>query len=159
LAHLGITQPALGGSPARHLLVRTGRIDQRDPHDGLPAEPLMIFMKWLAREACERTSWARQHLTRQSITWQFDTAEGLKYAVQFDAATEFPGVRTDILRTRFEPASDAASEPGTLTLAADEGLHGDAALELQEALTRRLRAWIEHGGEGLAAGARRPGAA
>jgi hypothetical protein len=147
-AHLGITQPALGRRPARQLLICTGRIDQWDSHDGVPAEPLMIFMKWLAREVCEQTPWARKHLEDQSVTWQFDTAEGLKYAVQYEAARAFPGVPTETVRVRFVGAGEAADTPGTLALVADEGLHGDGAFEMQQALTSRLRALIERRGTG-----------
>jgi hypothetical protein len=125
------------------VFIRTGRIDQRDPHDGLPAEPLMIFMKWLAREAREQTPWAQRHLNHQAVTWQFDTAEGLKYAVQYDAASDFTGVPTEVVHMRLGTSGDAASDSATIVFSQDEGLHGDGALEFQESLTRHLRARIE----------------
>jgi hypothetical protein len=152
VARLGITLPAeAGAGAARHLLICTGRIDQRSQHDGMPPEPMAIFMRWLVREARERTGWARRFLGDTTITWQFDSGDGLKYAVHFDSAAGIAtdaSVRTLILKTDGGgPTSEApARDDGAvqvLRLPADAGVFGDRSLIYQADLTRRLRNWIE----------------
>ena len=152
-AHLGVMLLPSGATPARHLYICTGRIDVLDLHAGVPPEPMMIFMKWLAREARERTVWAERFLTGVAVTWQFDTADGLKYAVNYDAAPEpladDPGMRLDVVRVRMAGEQGSQSSIGTgdaLVLPDDEGLYGDRSLEFQEALTRHLRRIVERGG-------------
>src|SRR5262249_38334954 len=115
--------------PNRPALIQTGRIDLCDSHDGLPPEPMMIFMKWLTREWNEQTAWAASHLRGQHITWQFDTADGSKYATLYHAAV---------------PDS---SPPRVLSLRADSipvrlGVLGDGSHEYQAALTDLLERWI-----------------
>jgi hypothetical protein len=132
-------------------MVSTGRIDQRSSHDGVPAEPMTIFVKWLAREARERTRWAQRFLQRAAVTWQFDTADGLKCAAQFESATGVVGrkpLSTLILRTgsaerrqRSNSSDRAAVEVHTLP--ANIGVLGDGSLAYQAELTKRLRRWIE----------------
>lgn len=144
-ARMGISAPPLSGTAAdRHLLIQTGRIDHADTHDGVAPEPMVIFMKWLAREWRERTSWAVKHLATTRVTWQFDAAEGLRYATQFQAApTQAPGaLRT--LRIRAAAASAATRDHAadSVLLKTDARVFGDGSLELQAELTRVLRRWI-----------------
>jgi hypothetical protein len=145
LAHLGVTLAQSGGRPTRQVIIRTGRIDNLSAHDGLPPEPMMILMKWLAREVREQTPWARRHLTDSVVTWQFDTADGLKYAVQFDAAESPGGQKPAVVRVRIggpaEPREGAAGL--TIRLTQDEGLFGDRSVEFQDTLMRSLRRVIE----------------
>lgn len=171
LAHLGLSLPPPGPPPGRHLLVRTGRIDAAGVHDGLPPEPLMIFMKALAREAREQTPWARRHLARQIVTWQFDTRAGLKYAANYDSAAALAGPEPTVLELRLGAeapagsdaaaarAGSAAAGRSVLRLPDDEGLLGDGGLDLLADLSARLRAAIERGvatadAAGAAAGVR-----
>lgn len=162
IAQLGITLAQPGDRPARHILFCTGRMDSLEVHDGLPPEPMMIFMKWLAREAREQTAWARQHLAGKVITWRFATADGLKYAVNYDAEPEIaPPPETVRLRMDLA-ASHGATEDAAprITLTDDEGLHGDRSLLFQDTLTGQLRQVIEGrapaGAPGRTAGLRAP---
>jgi len=146
VARLGISLDALESGPARHLFIRTGRIDNIAVHDGLPPEPMMIFMKWLAREVRELTDWARQNLAHQAITWQFDTVDGLKYAANFDAAESLDGRDIESVRLRLgEPPAPGAGRDtrDPVYLPDEDGLHGDGSLILQDRLTRRLCRLIE----------------
>jgi hypothetical protein len=111
------------------MLIQTGRIDFADAHDGMPPEPMMIFMKWLAREHNEQTAWARKELAGRSVIWQFDTTEGQKYA------------------TLYEAARDDTTSAKRLTLRKDSipirlGVLGDGSHEYQADLTRRIVEWI-----------------
>src|SRR5262249_22444355 len=115
--------------PPRTLLVQTGRIDLRDAHDGVPPEPMMIFMKWLTREWNEQTAWARAHLSGRRIVWQFDTADGSKYATLYHAAYSL-GQSGPPHRLQ------ADSIPVPL------GILGDGSHEYQVALTERITNWI-----------------
>jgi len=151
LVPLGITLPALTSSSRRHLMICTGRVDRLDIHDGLPPEPMVIFMKWLAREARERTPWATRCLQDTTVTWQFDTADGLKYALHYSSAADLPfrgAHRTLLLRTeaggsdaRARRSSEGAA--GVQIFPADAGVFGDRSFLYQADLTRRLRKWIE----------------
>lgn len=147
MVHLGITLPPLRNneSPRQHWLVQTGRIDPLADHDGLPPEPMMIFMKWLAREARERTPWALRHLSDKRVTWQFDTCAGLKYAANFDAAPRCTEERIRAARIRLDGRpTGRQSAPGieAIVLAGDDGVEGDGAFAFQEALMRRLTKWL-----------------
>jgi hypothetical protein len=152
LARLGITLPAGTRSRgARHLLICTGRVDDRASHDGIPSEPMVIFMKWLAREVRERTRWASRFLADLAVTWQFDSADGLKYAPHYDSAagvaTGMP-VSTLILRADRGGSGNRAARPADPSmqvwqLPADVGVFGDDSLRYQADLTGRLRRWIE----------------
>lgn len=148
VAHLGVALVPPAAPATRQVMIRTGRIDSLAIHDGLPSEPMMIFMKWLAREVREQTAWAQRHLSATSVVWQFDAADGLKYATQFDAAAATPGVATDVVRVRLVGGTETAA-PGAgrvIALQQDEGLHGDGSLALLDTLTSRLRRVIERAG-------------
>lgn len=144
-AHLGITLALPGDRPTRHIQFCTGRMDSLEVHDGLPPEPMMIFMKWLAREAREQTAWARQHLAGKAVTWRFETADGLKYAVNYDAEPEIaPPPETVRVRMDLAAARGATEDAAPrITLTDDEGLHGDRSLLFQDTLTGHLRRVIE----------------
>lgn len=147
VAHLGLALSMPDEHARPPLLIRTGRVDDTAPHDGLPAEPMMIFMKWLAREVREQTPWARTHLAGRTVFWQFDTADGLKYAAQFEAAQSANGYPPQVVRLRLATGAAPRSEPGDLliTIPQDEGLHGDGSPAWQDALTRRLTRLLERG--------------
>ena len=144
MAHLGIRLDASTAPPRRHVVIRTGRIDSLDVHDGLPPEPMVIFMKTLAAEQRDRTTWAQNHLNDQTVTWQFDTADGLKRAANFDAA---PNIDAPEKTVRLQMASNvspnAKQKPSVITMPTGEGLHGDCSLQFQNLLNQRLRKLIE----------------
>jgi hypothetical protein len=106
----------------------------------------MIHMKWLAREAREQTDWARQHLPGLAVTWQFDTAGGLKYVTLFDAADAFAGAVTETIALR-SGIECGEAEPRAadhfVTLDPDEGLFGDGALDFLDRVARIFRQAIE----------------
>jgi len=136
-ARLGLS----AGPPraARRLMVSTGRVDLESAHDGVPAEPMMIFMKWLAREMREGTPWARAQLADTSVTWQFDTSQGLRRAPLFDAADDSAATR--VLALGLDDGEPANGQ--TLRrLAPPHGVLGDGCFEFQEALTEALTRWI-----------------
>lgn len=139
VARLGVTLRP-GGPVRRHVLISTGRIDDLDRHDGLPPEPLMIVMRHLAREVRERTDWARAHLSDTAVTWQFDAADGVRYALLYEAAPEFDPP-PEMLRIRLVDAHEARSQASRAEhlLVADEGLHGDGSLVMLDALHRIIR--------------------
>jgi hypothetical protein len=156
VARLGITLPAgdsTGG--CRHLMFCTGRVDQLSSHDGVPPEPMAIFMKWLVREAREQTRWAQRHLRGTTVTWQFDSADGLKYALHFDSAAGTSSdqpARTLVLRTDAHPTQpptvlkSGGGSVDVMVLPAGAGVLGDRSLEYQADLSSGLRRWIEQGG-------------
>lgn len=120
VAHLGLLA---GSSTApRRRIVRTGRIDDAGLHDGIPAEPMMIFMKWLAREMQENPGGVRAWLGEDALAWQFDTADGLRFAALFEGAPPAGQERDRALRL---PACSG-------------GVFGDGSLEAQARLTREL---------------------
>lgn len=126
--------------------MKTGRIDNLEPHTGLPAEPMMILMKMLAREVREETAWARRHLEGVAVTWQFETAGGLRYATLFDAPTgAIATPPTDTYRLALDaPAAGPADTTGdfNLTLPAGAGFLGDRAHAWQQQLNVAVRGWI-----------------
>ncbi|MEP0846134.1 MAG: hypothetical protein HRF50_04840 [Phycisphaerae bacterium] len=145
LAHLGVAlQPA---AARRRLVLRSGRIDRCAVHDGVPPEPMMILMKSFAREVAERTPWAVRHLCDSTLVWQFDTAEGLRYAVHYDSAeTLGPTPEAGCLRLRSDDrrrSSVEARGPDERLMPLDVGVHGDRSLEYQRDLTHAVRQWIE----------------
>lgn len=147
LAHLGLSLDAPGAAARRRLVLRTGRIDSLEPHDGVPPEPMMILMRWLAREAAEQTPWARRHLADTSVTWQFDTADGLRYSTHFDSAARLRDVPAKVVRLRMpgfadEKAGHGAGRPAgsdEIVLPPVAGVHGDGSLDFQYALTGCVR--------------------
>lgn len=145
LAHLGVAlQPA---APRRRLVLRTGRIDRCAVHDGIPPEPMMILMKCLAREVAESTPWAVRHLCDSTLVWQFDTAEGLRYAMHYDSAeTLGPTPEAGCLHLRSDERRRRGVEargPDERLMPLDVGVHGDRSLEYQRDLTHAVRQWIE----------------
>ncbi len=141
------------GPVTEQVLLRTGRIDGADRHDGVPPEAMCIFIRWLAREVREQTDWARQHLAARVVTWQFDAAEQVKFAVNYDSALSLGDVPTRVVHLRRggeadfvgppRPVSTRVAREDLLTLDVDEGLYGDGSLAFQEELTQRLRAVLE----------------
>ena len=157
VARLGLSLPALEESPRpRHLLLCSGRIDRQASHDGITPEPLAIFLRWLTREHQQRTRWARRYLKNTRVTWQFDSAEGLKYALHFDSAAgvaDDPPDNTLILKSvpeadRRRAAFDACQSKNTIALPRGVGVFGDRSLDFQAELSGLLRRWIEKCGGG-----------
>lgn len=144
-AHLGVALPALDAAPAKTtLVVRTGRIDNLAPHPGLPPEPLIIFMKMMAREWTERTAWARRHLRDVTVVWQFDTAAGLRYAANYGSAAPVLTGRVQqvtLARGAAPPAAGSAARK-VRWIDLDEGLFGDLAFETLARLDVELRGLI-----------------
>lgn len=141
-AHLGLALGPADGSPVRRrLVIRTGRIDNCDAHDGVPPEPMIIFMKFLAREARERTSWARRVLGGVEVTWQFDTLAGLRYALHYTAADSPPRKPRAVVDVSWSDRS--SSGPGGIRVSTKVGVFGDGSHEAQRELSVALRAWIQ----------------
>lgn len=154
VARLGVAlvaddAPPTQKTPAREtLLIRTGRIDQLDRHDGVPPEPMIIFFKQLAREWREQTAWARRHLSGRTIVWQFDSADGLKYVADYDSAATLGDGPTRVVPVRAGGPSRSGGRvrTGEIVLPADDGLFGDGSFDYQETLVERLIAAIERAG-------------
>lgn len=141
---LGVALPAAGGAARRSFCFSTGRCDLVAPHDGLPAEPAMIFMRWLAREARECTAWAQRTLAGRNVVWQFDAAAGTRYALHFDAAGDDlvpPDAQHLHVRLGATAATDADS--GVVRLADQLGIGGDGSIEFQQRFHRLLCARLE----------------
>jgi len=134
VAALGLMLPATGAGrasrPPRWLIIDTGRIDAAARQPGVAPEPMMIFMKWLAREVRETRPLAHR-LADTSVTWRFRTAAGLRYTVLYEAA---PPARGALERSVRLTADDAP-----------QGILGDGSLQAQAALTHRLRACLKSG--------------
>lgn len=151
LANLGLAVMPEEAPLRRRLLFRTGRIDNLDSHDGLPPEPMLIFMKWLAREVRERTSWARRYLADVAVCWQFDTAAGLRYTVNYESAAALESLDGSDMIVRPARPGTRAADPvrrggtgaTTLLVQGDVGIQGDGSLAFQRELTGGLRALIE----------------
>ncbi|MGE0480642.1 MAG: hypothetical protein AB7Q17_09235 [Phycisphaerae bacterium] len=138
-ARLGVALPAAGAAVRRSFCFSTGRCDLVAPHDGLPAEPAMIFMRWLAREAREQTAWAQRVLAGRSVVWQFDAAAGTRYALHFDAArADLLPPSTERLHLRLGLADATDAESGVIRLADDLGIGGDGSIEFQQRFHRLL---------------------
>jgi hypothetical protein len=143
IAALGLSFAA--ETPRRHLILQTGRIDRAQRLDGLPAEAMISFMKYLEREWREQTDWGRRFLTGWRITWQFESASGLRNVVEYDSAQ---GVRpeqpTTYLAVRTSTAGDSdETRSGGIEIPISEGILGDESLAAQEILTDRLCDVIE----------------
>lgn len=151
LLSLGLTlpcddRPARNGPP-RHFVIRTGRIDQCEQHDGVPPEPLMILMRQLARDWQEQTDWAQRHLKNARVSWQFEAADGVRYGVLFHAGD--PAVApsaTLTVRTRDDARAVGnvrrAGGRAELHVPASVGIFGDRSLDYQSRLTSTIRDWI-----------------
>lgn len=161
---LGVLLDGPEGPPRRTLTICTGRADLEDAHDGLPPEPMILFMRWLGREVSEGVAWTRKALAATRVVWQFDTHGGHKYGVLFGAtdAARAPRDADRTLDVRFEPRgphsdAPAATRPpssriravGPSRWHADPrlGLLGDGSLDFQAELTARLRAWLMRAGD------------
>lgn len=135
-----------GNSPAPDaIVIDTGRIDAADWHDGLPAEPMIVFMRWLAREAREQTAWYRENIGGRRVTWQFETAQGRQYVSQFPSAGALNGSldangspRLRGIRMRIGSGARSSRDASTLWLPRVAGLLGDDSLEWQARLHERL---------------------
>ncbi|HRS28762.1 MAG TPA: hypothetical protein P5255_10880 [Phycisphaerae bacterium] len=158
-ACLGVYLPAQNrAARATTVLIHTGRIDNLDLHGGLPPEPMMIIMKQLAREAREATAWAQRYLANVNVVWQFDTAAGLRYAVNYASAESFDfgtvysshlhplNGRKDCtpssVRSGAAPRNNPARGENAL-LTQDEGIFGDGSLNYLRQLMSQLRRRIE----------------
>lgn len=150
LAHLGLALSAVDrDAPARGTLVlSTGRIDHEGLHDGVPPEPMIIFMKMRARDVREHAPWAARYLRDLTVIWQFDTATGQRYALNYQSAAWFGGTAR-VVRLR-RAGTDSSGEPGAeragvsvSLITDDEGMLGDGSLEYQARLDARLRGLIE----------------
>jgi hypothetical protein len=137
LVRLGLMMPASGLARAT-LLVRTGRIDGRADHHGVPPEPMMIWMKRLA----QRTSAAHEAgpvkaAANTHVVWQFESAEGQRYAGLFASAADALVEPVHAIDLRMH---DSGS--GEAIELADEGLLGDGSLatyvQLASVLNDRL---------------------
>lgn len=130
--------------PRRHLILQTGRIDHAEPHDGLPPEAMVAFMKFLEREQRDQTEWGRRFLAGWRITWQFDVARGLRQIVEYDSAQ---GVRpeqpTSYVSVRAASEEPSAGDRVGIEIPLDEGLLGDGSINTQEILTQKLCDVIE----------------
>ncbi len=146
-ARLGLSVAAPGlDPPRRQLMIRTGRIDQVEAHDGLPPEPMIIFMKHIARELRERTSWARRYLADLRVTWQFDTAAGLRHIVNYLSAAGLADAdQTTVIHLRTGRSATTDSH-GMIAVEDDPGLCGEGAIEYQARLNQCLREHIENYG-------------
>jgi hypothetical protein len=145
-ARLGVFLPAQGSSGSvRTVLIRSGRIDNLAPHGGLPPEPMMIAMKQLAREAREATAWAQRHLAGVNVVWQFDTAAGLRYTLNYPSAeaSACGGMRSFRLRSGNCARDSAGPDETMIALEEDEGIFGDGSLDYLKNLMGRIRRWIE----------------
>lgn len=143
VVRLGVA--ATNHSATRRLILCSGRIDSVHPHDGVPPEPMQIFMKWLSRELRENTAWARKHLASTEVVWQFDAAAGLKYAQNYEAPPPEAASRAEqFVRLRVVRGTVRAPDtPDALTFTDDLGVFGDGSHEFQARLTRRLMNRIE----------------
>lgn len=152
VARLGVRLGAPGAM--RRLRIVTGRIDTGGFHDGLPAEPFMIAMKWLAREVREQTAWARKYLPGLEVVWEFESAVGLKYAVLYDAAAadELETRVVDLRAETDEHAIEFGAARRPIAAAVRElGVLGDGSVEFQAGLSD----WLVGQVESLSARARR----
>jgi hypothetical protein len=145
LSHLGLHIDAPPGPVSRHIVLRTGRIDTLESHNGMPPESMMILMRWLARESAERTEWARGALNRTAVTWQFDTADGLRYAPHFHAAGDFTdhADRRSVNLRCGDAQASARVLRESIEISWQPGVHGDGSLELQARLTSIVRDLLE----------------
>ena len=155
VVHLGIAlSPATDTVTNRVLLICTGRIDHLTTHRGMPPEPMIIFMKMLARDMRERSSWAERYLQNLTVIWQFDSAAGLRYAANYASAAPLLQGTKKIITLQHIPGDTAGnntdeqrpcSPPGGIVevFGDNEGIYGDGALEYQDRLNTRLRTLIE----------------
>jgi len=147
-ATLGVEFTQRGSSPSKELIIDTGRIDRASAHDGLPPEPMMLFMRRLARRWNEREDWAVRILSGLRIRWRFESAAGLVYSPLFDAAEAETGqsmvvrLRTgDGWRTTTSRKGDAGP---SITVPRSTGFLGDGSIQFQVELSRILNNWIEN---------------
>ena len=161
VAHLGLTV-AGRPRPRRHVMICTGCADQAAWHDGLAPEPLILFMKWLAREVREQTPWAARYLADLRVTWQFDATTGLRRVEDYASAAGVAEGRPDwVVRLRsvsgggvpgggvlagggsHPSAGESLAPDEVVDVTIESGVLGAQALAYQAWLTRRLRGIIE----------------
>ncbi len=150
--------------PVRQFAIETGRIDFCERHDGVAPEPMMILMRTLSSEWQRRTAWAEKHLAGTEIVWQFEAAEGQRYATLYDAASGLNGTPSASARGTAAGLPDARStsslriqsSPTTiqvgairvdgvksvLEVPAEVGIFGDRSIDFQQKLTAQIRKWI-----------------
>ena len=155
VVRLGVAlSPSANTVAGRTLLICTGRIDNLTTHRGLPPEPMIIFMKMLARAMRERSAWAERYLRDLTVIWQFDSAAGLRYAANYASAGPVLQGTQKIITLQCAPGDAAEnnideqipnSSAGGIVeiIREDEGIYGDGALEYQARLNTRLRRLIE----------------
>lgn len=142
LVRLGLAlRPA---APKRHVLIVTRRIDRAGLHDGLAPEPMIIFMKMLARRARDPADPLGRVLNHLAVTWQFDSAQGARYAMLYESAQRRGLVHADARLDVYEKARNphGAMGPDRLVLRTALGILGEGSLELLAELTAGLHAWL-----------------
>lgn len=142
VARLGLAvAPASDGPAQREMMICTGRADAVERHDGLPPEPMQIFLKRIARDALQGSAFARGSLRDTTVIWQFDSADGLKHATAYESAATLPPARERrVLRIVAGERDDFSGSEWTLRL--DEGVFGDGAFDIETRLYPALRRWI-----------------
>lgn len=137
LAELGISI-APAGPIREHVLISTGRIDCAGRHDGLPPEPMMIFMKWLAREARQQSEWFVREFDGIAVTWIFQSAVGTEYVSQYPAAdARLTSAPSRMVRLRLYGGAEQGNAH-TIAIQAPAGVLGDGSLDFQSDFTRRV---------------------
>lgn len=129
----------------RHLILETGRIDAREPHDGVAPEPMMIVMRVLERRLRERQAWATRYLSRCGVTWMFASASGHKYATMFPAGATIDASAVSLSQIRMSGEDSVREQVGARSIALrdDVGLLGDGSIEFVGRLLKRVEKEVE----------------
>lgn len=127
-------------APKRELVIDTGWLERCEQHAGFPPEAMVVFMRWLAREAQSRSDWAARHLDGLCVTWRFAARTGLKYVSGYPAGAHAPDSRVIRLRRSGVSGNDRWVIPSPA------GCLADGSLELPAQLRRVFpdmlaRAW------------------
>lgn len=153
--HLGLALPSAAprfddareSSVGPPIIIRTGRMDDPLAEHALSAEPMLILMRYLARERREAGRWIARHLGNRALVWQFDTAIGSKFAHMFDSAADVIDTADAlVLNLRFgdqsEPPATADRRIFHASIPPQSGLLGDGSMlfqgQLLAAVTRFL---------------------
>ncbi len=149
----------------RHLVISTGRIDQTAIHDGVPPEPMLILMKALARGHTANAG-PKAFGGGTRLTWQFDAADGLRYASHFGSAAELPDTQNvHVLRLHAERALDkplwvkrdsgaGGAWEQAVRLPEVQGVLGDGSLDYLRMLVAVIETWLESLAPGAVGGER-----